>query len=69
MNEVEDCLKAILKKHQYRKRKEIYQIDLDILKEIMEGCEELMIRKDNELMKKNKLSKNHNYFLLFENEK
>lgn len=38
IDEVEGCLKAILKKKQYRKRKEIYQIDLDVLKNIMEGC-------------------------------
>jgi len=58
-----------LKKHQYRKRKEIYQINIDILKEIMEGCDELVNRID--VKKKKKILKNtsrqkdqeYNYFL------
>jgi hypothetical protein len=66
---VEGCLKSILKKHQYRKRKEIYQIDINILKEIMEGCDELVNRID--VKKKKKILKNtsrqkdkeYNYFL------
>ena len=40
INEVENCLKAVLKTKQYRKRKEFYQIDIDSLKKILEKCEE-----------------------------
>jgi phage anti-repressor protein len=40
LHQVEGCLKNILKKYQYRKRKEIYEIDLDVLKELMTGCDE-----------------------------
>ena len=35
---VERCLKAVLKEKQYRKRKEFYQIDLEILKKIISNC-------------------------------
>jgi hypothetical protein len=36
---VEGCLKALLKSKQYRKRKEVYQIDVDILKKLIhEHC-------------------------------
>lgn len=32
---VENCLKAVMKTKQYRHHKEIYQIDLEILKEVI----------------------------------
>ena len=36
---VEGCLKSLLKEKQYRKRKEVYQIDIDILKKLIhEHC-------------------------------
>jgi phage anti-repressor protein len=39
VKEVEGCLKALLKSKQYRKRKEVYQIDIDILKKLIhEHC-------------------------------
>jgi hypothetical protein len=66
IDQVEGCLKSILKKHQYRKRKEIYQINIDILKEIMEGCNELVNRIDVKKKKKISRQKNnieYNYFL------
>ena len=72
IDEVEGCLKAILKKKQYRKRKEIYQVDLDVLKNIMDICNEIMDRLDIKKKKKtlSKISRikketknNTNYFL------
>jgi phage anti-repressor protein len=74
ITEVEGCLKSILKKYQYRKRKEIYQVDLDILKEIMEGCDELVNRLDKKkkkVLKKTSRQKenlSYNYFLYFHKE-
>lgn len=44
MDEVESCMKAILKDKQYRKRKEIYQVDLDVLKEVLHGCDDLVTK-------------------------
>lgn len=35
IDNVEDCTKALLKKFKYRKYKEIYQADLDVLKMII----------------------------------
>lgn len=52
IDEIEGCIKLILKKYQYRKRKEIYQVNLNILKEIMEGCEELIMRTNIKSLKK-----------------
>ncbi len=37
-------VKNILKSKEYRKRKEFYQIDLDILKQLTRSCEKLSIK-------------------------
>ena len=34
-------MKALAKQHQYRKYKEVYKIDIDILKKLINGCAEL----------------------------
>jgi len=39
ITEVEKCLKGLLISKQYRKRKEFYQVDLDILKELIQNCD------------------------------
>jgi hypothetical protein len=40
IDSVESCVKKACKKNQYRKYKEVYQIDIELLKEIMEDCNE-----------------------------
>lgn len=37
----ERCVKALLKKYQYRKYKEVYQADVDMVKELIKGCGDL----------------------------
>ena len=51
--EVEKCLKNVLLTKQYRKRKEFYQIDLDVLKELIQTCDKmsLKVRKSNKNIK------------------
>jgi phage anti-repressor protein len=49
---VERCLKAVLKEKLYRKRKEFYQIDIEILKNVISNCGDTL-----SLVKKTKLSK------------
>jgi phage anti-repressor protein len=49
---VERCLKAVLKEKQYRKRKEFYQIDIEILKNVISNCGDTL-----SLVKKTKLLK------------
>ena len=39
IDQVESCAKALMKKAQYRKYKEIYKIDLNILKQIIKNCD------------------------------
>ena len=35
---IEWCVKSILKNEQYRKYKEVYKINIDTLKQIINGC-------------------------------
>lgn len=42
IDSVESCVKKACKKHQYRKYKEVYQIDIDVLKELMEDCNDFV---------------------------
>ena len=55
IDEVEKCLKNVLSTKQYRKRKEFYQIDLDVLKELIQSCDKmsLKVRKSNKNIKQN----------------
>lgn len=47
VNEVEGCLKSWLKPKQYRKYKEVYQVDIGIIKQLIDGCDGLsgMLKK------------------------
>lgn len=49
IDRVEKCLINILKDRQYRKRKEFYQIDLDLLKELIDDCENLILKAKHKL--------------------
>ncbi|ARF11875.1 hypothetical protein Klosneuvirus_3_10 [Klosneuvirus KNV1] len=42
VNAVENCVKNACKQYQYRKYKEVYQIDIDVLKEVMSKCDDIM---------------------------
>jgi phage anti-repressor protein len=68
--QVETCVKTALKTKQYRKRKEIYQVDLDTIKETIEKCDEIICRVKNKKKVKNKVSiidnkKIKNLFMMF----
>ena len=61
IDQVEKCLINILKDKQYRKRKEFYQIDLNLLKVLINDCETLVLKAKN----KSKTSKQiGGYFLM-----
>ncbi len=42
MDRVEMCIKAAAKGHQYRKRKEVYEININLLKSIVADCDTLI---------------------------
>ena len=60
---VEKCLKAILESKQYRKRKEFYQIDLDVLKELIKTCDELTLKVKNH---KKKIKQNDIFYIMLD---
>jgi hypothetical protein len=49
-----------MKKAQYRKYKEVYQIDLDILKQIIKNCDAQINKINTEIDKQNKKLKGGN---------
>jgi hypothetical protein len=40
IHEVEHCIKAYVKKYKYRKYKEVYKVDINLLKELINDCGE-----------------------------
>ena len=42
IDSVEFCVKKACKKHQYRKYKEVYEIDIDVLKEVISECNDFV---------------------------
>ena len=40
MHGVEQCIKGLMKVAQYRKYKEVYQVDLEILKKFLKNCDD-----------------------------
>lgn len=44
IDRVESCLKSVVKPYQYRKSKEIYKIQLDTLKEVINSCGQLITK-------------------------
>ena len=44
IDSVETCVKKSCKKHQYRKYKEVYEIDINVLKEVMIDCNDFVNR-------------------------
>ena len=53
IEKVENCLKGLLKDKGYRKRKEFYEIDINILKNLIKSCDcmALTVRKNPKILK------------------
>lgn len=61
IEQVESCVKVLMKKSQYRKYKEVYQVDLNILKKTITGCDTKINEINNEIIKSNnKINKKQN---------
>ena len=60
IEQVESCVKILMKKSQYRKYKEVYQIDLDILRKTIKDCDEKITEINNEITKRNKKNNKKN---------
>lgn len=57
IDQVELCIKAYMKKAQYRKYKEVYQVDLDIIKKTIKNCDVEINEINKEIEIKNKKQK------------
>ncbi len=76
LEQLESCVKNYMKKSQYRKYKEIYHVDLDIIQNIIKDCDvklkqiNNMIDKNNKSLKGGKklnITNNDKFFLLIPN--
>lgn len=68
IDKIESCVKLHTKEYQYRKYKEVYQINIDILKKIVNEC--MKATNKINLIKKNKPLKQDggNFFVVFDKE-
>jgi phage anti-repressor protein len=57
IDQVEKCVKVFMKKAQYRKYKEVYQVDLDIIKKTIKNCDVEINEINKEIESKNKKQK------------
>ena len=57
IDQVELCIKAYMKKAQYRKYKEVYQVNLDIIKKTIKNCDVKINEINKEIERKNKKQK------------
>ena len=63
---VERCTKGMLAEKQYRKIKEVYQVDIDIIKSVIKGCASLALKTHYKLNKPSKMS--GGYFMVFDSD-
>jgi len=49
IKEIESCIKTLMKKYQYRKYKEVYKINIDIIKSLIEQCDSIIIDTDQKV--------------------
>jgi hypothetical protein len=52
IEQLESCIKVMMKKAQYRKYKEIYEVDLDIIKNAIDDCDGKLSQINNMIDKK-----------------
>lgn len=59
--QVESCIKNHMKLAQYRKYKEIYECDLDIIKKVIENCDKSISDFNNIITKQKNIKKGKNF--------
>lgn len=59
--EVERCVKALMKEKQYKKRREIYEVDAEIIAKLIQGCARLSMKLDY----KSKSKLDGKYYIIF----
>ena len=69
IEQLESCVKTFMKNAQYRKYKEIYEVDLDIIKNVIKDCDVKLTEINNMIDKKNKKQKGGNIKKITEDDK
>jgi transcriptional antiterminator len=69
IEQLESCVKNYMKKAQYRKYKEIYQVDIDIIKKVIKDCNTKLKEINDSIDRKNKKLKGGNLKHITENDK
>ena len=59
IEQLESCIKVMMKNAQYRKYKEIYQVDIDIIKNVIKDCDTKLDQINTMIDKKNKKKKDN----------
>jgi phage anti-repressor protein/RNase P subunit RPR2 len=65
MKNAEKCIKSQLKEFQYRQRREVYQVPIDMLKIIVKKCNEFDGMKKEYIRRKKQTIGGDNYFAVF----
>ena len=60
---VEDCIKVCMREHQYRKYREVYEADIDMIKGLIKRCDGAT-RWTQEFVRKKKTEMQGGYFLV-----
>ena len=61
---IEKCIKLFMKEYQYRKYKEVYKINIDIIKSLIKNCDNIKISLDEKVrLSELKEDKNKNYYI------
>jgi hypothetical protein len=68
IDQVELCIKSYMKEAKYRKYKEIYQVDLNIIKKAIKDCDLKINEYNNNIIKYNKNQKGGNIKKIIDNE-
>lgn len=69
IEQLESCIKAMMKKAQYRKYKEIYEVDIDIIKNVIKDCDVKLKEINDMIDKKNKKQKGGKLHKITNNDK
>jgi hypothetical protein len=68
VSRIEKCAKEAMKKYQFRKFKEVYQVNIDIIKYVIQKCEQFQMVLDKTIEEEDlKNLKKKKLFLYIEN--
>lgn len=65
IDQVEKYIHNALKGTRYRKRKEFFQVDIDVIKSVLTDCENLILKAKNKISKQ---QQNGGYYIMIQRE-